>query len=103
MNRVVIQCATRHRTRARTEFTPHFRRRLSAGAHAELLEDVVNVVLHRGDLDEELRRNLFVAQATVDQTKNLTLAPGDVRGAGDISVAREIRHAAEKGRGQFWR
>jgi hypothetical protein len=50
-----------------------------AARHGQLVEDVVDVVLDRLNLDVELRRDLLVAEALFDEMDDLDLAPCEMR------------------------
>src|SRR4051812_41100261 len=55
------------------------RRGLAAAGHAELLEEVVDVVLDGRHLDVQPRRDLLVGEALVDQLDDLDLPGGEVQ------------------------
>src|SRR5436190_1893100 len=57
--------------------------RLAPAVHLELLQNIVNVVLHSGHLDPQPLRDLLVREALVDEPHDLaltltTLAPGAI-------------------------
>src|SRR5215216_6860088 len=61
---------------------PYPGRRLGPAAELQLVEDTVDVVLHRGDLDAQLACDLLVGQPTVDEVDNLELPVGQARPRG---------------------
>src|SRR5947207_13976154 len=53
--------------------------RLAPAVHMELLQNIVNVVLHSGHLDPQPLRDLLVREALVDEPHDLALALGEMR------------------------
>src|SRR5260370_29906665 len=76
---------------------PETGRSLAAAMDLELVENVVDVVLHRGRLDPQLPRDLLVGQTAVDEIADLQFALRE-RGAGRfrrrtvVTIARQDRH-----------
>src|SRR5882724_10148276 len=59
------------------------RGQLAALAHAQLLENVVDVVLHSGEGDVQLLRNLLIGPATLNEINDLSFPVGQRPGLGD--------------------
>src|SRR5260370_12250582 len=80
---------------------PETGRSLAAAMDLELVENVVDVVLHRGRLDPQLPRDLLVGQTAVDEIADLQFALRE-RGAGRfrrrtvVTIARRALHMSSE-------
>src|SRR6267143_4041284 len=81
----------------------YFRGSGRAARHAELLKDVVHVVLHGRQLDRERLCDLLVHKAAVDQLEDLSLSRRQQRQLRTSLIAREPRDSTEQDRSQPWR
>jgi len=66
---------------------PEARGRFTTAVHVQLLQQVVDVILDRGELDAQLNRDFLVRQTTVNQVDDLHLPGGQARGAGPGRLA----------------
>ena len=73
------------------------RRGLAAPMNLELLEDIVDVVLHRRAPNAERAGNLLVRHALLEKAQNLPLPPGQARGQARIGpLGYQSADAAEQ-------
>jgi hypothetical protein len=80
--------AGRHRAHAGGGLTP--------ALDLELLEDVVDVVLDRADLDRELPGYLLVGETLVDQNQDLAL-PGGEKVKARVGLRKSVTRRARQG------
>ena len=87
-------CYLRRLLRVVSGQATHYRCRLSATMHPELLEYMVHMVLYRRDFDAQRSCNFFVGKTSLDEFEDTRLSTGEAFNcSGCMSFGRKGRNA----------